>query len=200
MSLYYPPLNKKSTVAVWTKYLERTMQQKPNLKIKEDEIINWAKNNYKILKWNGRQIRNAFQTAIALAEFAVKERDGAGDESHGPRKPRKAKLTTVQFDSVSRASQEFDRYIEELYGARDEELAKRWQNRTDDFIRPQDSFEASRRRAPDSRKRPKQERYVEPEEASSSFEERNNQHLGGDQSTSEDSEQEVQPKSRVKRK
>lgn len=51
------------------------------------------------MSWNGRQIRNAFQTAVALAEFDV--RDDGNDEPQ-------AVMGKKQFKTIAKASIEFD--------------------------------------------------------------------------------------------
>jgi hypothetical protein len=56
--------------------------------------------------WNGRQIRNAFQTAAALAYHK------AGDE--GPI------LTPNLFKEVAKTTDEFDKYINRVHGEKDE--------------------------------------------------------------------------------
>jgi ATP-dependent Clp protease ATP-binding subunit ClpA len=76
MSLHYPPLDKLSTTKVFKLNLdliiERYEEKGRRIKIEEDEIIEnvgeYFRNNEEA-RWNGRQIRNACQTALALAEF-----------------------------------------------------------------------------------------------------------------------------------
>ncbi|KAK0510391.1 hypothetical protein JMJ35_006823 [Cladonia borealis] len=78
--------------------------------------------------WNGRQIRNAFQTAIALAEYEIhklKERF----ELTNP-KPR---LEVGQFEKVAEASRHFDEYIKVTLGSAEEDLARERFERRDDL-------------------------------------------------------------------
>ncbi|KAM0805097.1 hypothetical protein BDR22DRAFT_885171 [Usnea florida] len=60
-------------------------------------------------RWNGRQIRNAFQTAIALAEWDLKTE-----------KTKTAKLTRACFEKVDKASREFDKYLRDTHGGANE--------------------------------------------------------------------------------
>lgn len=74
MHLYYPPLGEKQTLSIWKMNLERTLERKKTLIVDEKEIMDYALSHFhktSPLKanWNGRQIRNAFQTATALAEY-----------------------------------------------------------------------------------------------------------------------------------
>jgi len=137
ISLYYPPLDRKAYLAVWDMNLRRTEEGKKNIQVDRAEIRGYAKRHYKELKWNGRQIRNAFQTAIALAEFDAKKEainacvKGAEDMIHPP-----AKLTRQKFVKVAKASKDFDEYLKEVYaGSNDADIAEREEVRKDDFLR-----------------------------------------------------------------
>lgn len=73
--------------------------------------------------WNGRQIRNAFQTAMALAEYAA--------STSTPSNPR-PKLNRTQFKKVAKTSMDFDAYLQSVWGGRDDsEIAERDQARND---------------------------------------------------------------------
>ncbi|KAI9729594.1 MAG: hypothetical protein M1834_006790 [Cirrosporium novae-zelandiae] len=150
ISLYYPPLDKNSTVKVWEMNLKRTKsrmnsqlleaqknengkgnEDKGNgeknkkkakygqrrFKIDKDGIIAFSEehfNNNAQGRWNGRQIRNAFQTAIALAESEAQ--DDTDSEEEPSRKPRTVKLRRRHFETVAEASLAFDKYLEDVYG------------------------------------------------------------------------------------
>lgn len=116
-------------------HLARAQTQKgTNFKIRRKEILKFAKDHYFELKkagagsWNGRQIRNAFQTAIALAEFEAAER-GDGDE-----KKYVPDLNEGHFAKVAAVSQEFDKYLRSTLGGQsDADVARLEQLRVDDF-------------------------------------------------------------------
>ena len=135
ISLYYPPLDRKAYLAVWDMNLTRTQEGKKNIQVDRAEIRGYAKKHYKELKWNGRQIRNAFQTAIALAEFDAKKEaikagvEGAEDMIHPP-----AKLTRQKFVKVAKASKDFDEYLKEVYsGLNDADIAEQEEVRKDNY-------------------------------------------------------------------
>ena len=70
VSLYYPNLDQETTRKVWEMNLARIPRYKPNMGFSKARIMEfadeyWEQNG----RWNGRQIRNAFQTAIALSEY-----------------------------------------------------------------------------------------------------------------------------------
>lgn len=73
-----------------------------------------------------RQIRNAFQTAIALAEYEAR--------LPGAETPT---LGKEQFDIIATASELFDRYLKDTYGGDTEaDLARKEQTRSDYFGTP----------------------------------------------------------------
>jgi hypothetical protein len=65
---------------------------------------------------NNRQIRNAFQTAIALAEFRAAEQ---GQDADSGRKVR-IELRREHFETVAETSKAFDKYLLETHGGHDE--------------------------------------------------------------------------------
>ncbi|KAL9606341.1 MAG: hypothetical protein Q9179_000467 [Wetmoreana sp. 5 TL-2023] len=128
VSLYYPALDKRSTLKVWNMNLERLAKSKKALQVESKEIYEYAKGHYKErykkgrTTWNGRQIKNAFQTAVALAEFDANKRQG------------KAVLTLEHFKVVAKASEDFDEYLCRVHGGNEADLAKRYMQRDDDPV------------------------------------------------------------------
>lgn len=126
VSLYYPPLDKRSTLKIWKMNLERLATSKKALEVETEEIYNYARKHYKELykngkaTWNGRQIKNAFQTAIALAEFDANKTQG------------RPILALEHFKVVAQASEDFDDYLCRLHGGTEADLAKRFMQRDED--------------------------------------------------------------------
>ena len=83
-------------------------------------------------RWNGRQIKNAFQTAIALATWDFND----GKDGKLLKRP---KLTDKQFSVVSQTSAHFDDYLSATHQIDDEEtygvLAQREGLRSDNVPR-----------------------------------------------------------------
>ncbi len=106
--------------------LQRLIEQKHNFDADVKRITKYARRHYRTLEkskrttWNGRQIKNAFQTAIALAEFDAKTENRS-----------KPTLSTKHFEVVARASEGFDYYLSMIHGA-DADRAKREGMRFDD--------------------------------------------------------------------
>lgn len=137
MSFSYPKLDRDSTIKIWKMNLERTQKQWNNsMKIPAEDhanILRHAEEHYKELEilqttWNGRQIRNAFQTAIALAEYDAHQAQIKYDLSECP----KPALRVAQFEKVAEASKHFDEYLKKTAGL-EADLAREARERADEL-------------------------------------------------------------------
>lgn len=121
ISLYYPPLGRNPTHQVFEKNMQRIKdryrkRQKP-IDIHESEITKFALDYFdenKQGRWNGRQIRNAFQTALALAEL---DAHGENEEMNDDGEDKLVKLGRSHFDTVAAAYKGFIEYLQQTYGA-----------------------------------------------------------------------------------
>lgn len=126
MSLHYPPLDETSTVEVFRLNLNLIKERlQERIHIEEDKIIiaaakHWNKN--KGARWNGRQIRNACQTALALAEFDAQPKGKKYDIKE--KSTAKVYLKLTHLEIVSNAYLEFMEYLKEVHGADSEVRAK----------------------------------------------------------------------------
>ena len=119
LPLYFPPLEEDQTISIWKVNLKRTLKRKNGMMTADKkDIISFAKSQYRVgtetkANWNGRQIRNAFQTAAALAEF---EAQRAEDSQIGPEPKRavQAKLHSGHFQIVADAALQFDLYLNDI--------------------------------------------------------------------------------------
>ncbi|RYP23849.1 hypothetical protein DL765_000926 [Monosporascus sp. GIB2] len=126
LTLYYPKLTEKQTIKIFKRNFERIgeineARRKNNLpefqyEKSQKKVISWAKRKWETLRWNGRQIRNTFQTAMALAEFHAKDADG---NSKTP------VLSKKYFNIVATASEQFNKYLVAVHGMDEERVAKR---------------------------------------------------------------------------
>lgn len=71
------------------------------------------------MQWNGRQIRNAFQTAVALAEFKAKQ--ASAKHPGSPKVP--PSLDIEQFKLLAIASKQFSDYLHLTHGDDEDERA-----------------------------------------------------------------------------
>lgn len=134
ISLYYPPLKRSSTRKIFDLNL-RNIQQRieergVDIEIEHNEILSWAMSYWrsnKKMRWNGRQIRNACQTALALAEYDAAH-PAEGESVQAPEgtveKAAKIRLTISHLETVAKAYLEFMRYLHEIYGKDAERRAK----------------------------------------------------------------------------
>lgn len=83
--IYYPDLTLEQTLDIWKLNIHRVrrieeelakVENRDSLRINEDELIAFAKQRFEVGsnrrghgRWNGRQIRNAFQVACSLAYY-----------------------------------------------------------------------------------------------------------------------------------
>ena len=127
ISLHYPQLDLDQTLRIF-ELNERLMQQRFEKKgrqltieenaIRKFAIAYWEANEK--MRWNGRQIRNACQTALALAEF-----DAQGGSIHHIDNPdAPVKLTTDHLEVVSKAYKGFMQYLRDIYGSDSDRRAK----------------------------------------------------------------------------
>ncbi|CZR69839.1 uncharacterized protein PAC_19739 [Phialocephala subalpina] len=122
MSLHYPDLDSEKTKDVFKPNLDLINEKfahENRQKIFDDVAIldfagsHWMENEKnKGLRWNGRQIRNACQTALALGEFEAQGKTLSAEID--PTKPVQLKL--AHFKTVEKAYNEFAVYLRKLYG------------------------------------------------------------------------------------
>lgn len=137
-----------ATLEIWKGCLDRIERDNEyrDLKIEFDrnELMEFAEEHYqkyhkKNATWNGRQIRNAFQTAIALGQYErtskIKKKGLTEEEAlaTGKKKWRVIQLTRKNLDTIAETAQDFDKYMKSVHRAPDGEVAKADQLRDDDF-------------------------------------------------------------------
>ncbi|KAI0593411.1 hypothetical protein F4775DRAFT_578016 [Biscogniauxia sp. FL1348] len=121
LTLYYPPLDREKTRKVWKVNIkrlkcvndDREKLGRPKILIDKKKLLQYADLNFEELHWNGRQIRNAFQSALALADFKVRDTPGKSPE-----------ISMEQFHTIATASREFDRYLHVTHGADEDKIAQ----------------------------------------------------------------------------
>ncbi|KAJ4388571.1 hypothetical protein N0V93_006029 [Gnomoniopsis smithogilvyi] len=122
MSLYYPALSDASTFKVFKLNLELIKTRYKNkgrkLKIDEAEILHAVGEYYREhqkARWNGRQIRNACQTALALAEFDAQPK-GQKYNLTPVTSDTKVHLTVDHLKTVTEAYLGFIEYLKDVHG------------------------------------------------------------------------------------
>jgi hypothetical protein len=154
MKLYYPPLDYQQTVEIWQMNIERLKvieQQRHKdtgelpLEVLEEHIMRFAVEQFRRHqqqpdsskgRWNGRQIRNAFQIASSLAYYETRKMYDelrAHDPDQTPLRPR---LKPEHFAMIDDLTHDFDQYMEETLGKSDPELALEHSERADHWRAP----------------------------------------------------------------
>ncbi|KAK7752622.1 hypothetical protein SLS62_005391 [Diatrype stigma] len=135
MSVFYSRLNMEATRKLYKIFTKRVEAEQERTKtssfeIKKKEILQFAKRHFRQMEkeglptWNGRQIRNAFQAAIALAEYE--------GQKTAPGQPLPI-LGESQFQVVAESSMEFDRYMLSTLGGAEADIAFRDSWRDDGY-------------------------------------------------------------------
>lgn len=127
VSLYYPELDQNKTGEVFQINLnmieDRFRRAKREIHMDRFKIGGFATEHSVKAKWNGRQIRNACQTALALAEY-----EAQGSSYDRILRPNQqdavVELKVKHFEEVQKAYMEFTKYINELYGNNADRRAK----------------------------------------------------------------------------
>lgn len=127
MSLYYPELDKEQTKKIFKLNLEliegRFKAQSRQLMFDDSVIINFTElhfDNHEHTRWNGRQIRNASQTALELAEFE------ALNESLSPEVNNSVQVSLKKdhFSRVRKAYLAFAKYLGDVFGTDGDQRAE----------------------------------------------------------------------------
>ncbi|OJD25473.1 hypothetical protein ACJ73_03157 [Blastomyces percursus] len=139
MSLYYPKLDEISTKEIWEKNLQHIIKSGRDIDIEADKIRrfankHWQENKYKpSRRWNGRQIKNAFQTALALANWDFREWNNSA-------KLQRPLVKASHFNRIAQTSAHFDDYISNIHGTQEDDtygiLAEREEVRKDAYNSP----------------------------------------------------------------
>ncbi|KAF9885226.1 hypothetical protein FE257_000586 [Aspergillus nanangensis] len=118
--LYYPKLGEHETKEIWEKNIQRIKDSDLEIDVQEKRIRQFSDEHWKrnlerpTRRWNGRQIKNAFQTAIALANWEFYDK---GNVAKLDRPLLKAK----HFRHVAQITGHFDDYISDIHGTSDQD-------------------------------------------------------------------------------
>ncbi|KAM0287308.1 hypothetical protein ACHAO9_007712 [Fusarium lateritium] len=143
ISLYYEPLSRHQTVEIFRvnirrlrgiedekqRQLEGTELEQPRLRIMAKSIIDYAQSYYDEhedtphLRWNGRQIRNAFQIASSLAHYNMNKASLSTDNLSAGQVASPV-LDERQFENVAVAIEQFGNYMDYTKAMTDADQAR----------------------------------------------------------------------------
>lgn len=135
LSLWYSPIGEEATLQIWRNNIAKVSLRQPEIKIDEQALITYAGKLYQHQRdrnkpWNGRQVVNAFKTAVAMAIF--------GAPSDG-----RPEISTAHFQQIHEASELFDEYLLQARRETIDDLATERQTRPSNDTR-RDSLAAPR--------------------------------------------------------
>ncbi|KAL4894971.1 hypothetical protein BDV59DRAFT_174221 [Aspergillus ambiguus] len=123
VQLYYSDFTTEERQLVWKTFTDKLARERGDyirLNIDAKEYIRCAE--VRALKWNGREIRNAFQTAVALAEFeAIKDEEN------------KIVITDNHLRAVVQLSSDFKKYLDDLHKGDEGKRSERKYERLDSY-------------------------------------------------------------------
>lgn len=144
-----PDFDEDATISVWETFIRQTEEankDRPNFHIDSKSIIKFARKHFnsnpESSRWNGRQIRNAFHTGIAMAEYEARTEQAKAAGRDKAKDPLdygkdvgdvKVVLGKHQFKAISSTVRQFDDYIKETLGGTWEEAAENNKLRTAKF-------------------------------------------------------------------
>ncbi|MCJ1247879.1 hypothetical protein MMC30_005094 [Trapelia coarctata] len=119
--IHYPEFNDAQRGQIWDIFFKKLERERENIRVTQ-RAVDYAKDSadMKGLSWNGREIRNAFNTAVALAEYQ-NERD----------KHNRIVLHPHHLEQVVKMSRAFQKYIKSTLGMDHSQQARDYKIRND---------------------------------------------------------------------
>lgn len=107
VAINYLPLNSDRRKSIWEAFFAKLTAERDGQVYIDPDAKTYLISHKEVqdLEWNGRQIRNAFQTAIALAEYQAYEQGRAG---------REVTVTSDHFRRVVNMSMKFKLYMKSV--------------------------------------------------------------------------------------
>ncbi|KAI0126481.1 P-loop containing nucleoside triphosphate hydrolase protein [Xylariales sp. AK1849] len=123
--IHYKDLSPDDRTKIWKQFFTKLETDKRGIRIRPS-AKKYVLENPDMTKigWNGREIRNAFQTAVALCEYEHQTR-GNADEAPS--------LEIDHFEQVCEMALQFKQYLEEVHGADEAERAAKAKARVKDL-------------------------------------------------------------------
>jgi len=166
---------------VWRTFIEQTKHVlkssgRINVTVAEDEIMKFADKHYERHEkssWNGRQIRNAFHTAVAMAEFSARnKKTDAGYDEH---KDATIRVGKAEFKKIAKTAEEFEEYMEDTMNGTFRTKASKLGLRKDQRVQKEKTKEKT------TKKKKKQSKSKKKSESSSGGESEDNDDSDSDE-------------------
>jgi len=114
----FEKLSDNTRVSIWSSFFKKLRSEMKEIRV-SDEAEQYVLNDPEIvgMDWNGREIRNAFQTAIALAEYEASERENYKEEDG-------IVVDAGHFRRVMELSKDFKSYVDKTKAAKEQSKEK----------------------------------------------------------------------------
>ncbi|KAF2473443.1 uncharacterized protein BDR25DRAFT_282983 [Lindgomyces ingoldianus] len=124
VSIHYPDFHDENRGEVWEAFFKKLEREREGEFVVAGETRKYVKTSKEVraVKWNGREIRNAFQTAVALAEVED-SKDDLG----------RTILSPEHIKQIVHMSSAFKKYLDTLHQGDETQRAKREGLRIDDW-------------------------------------------------------------------
>ncbi|KAF2432110.1 P-loop containing nucleoside triphosphate hydrolase protein [Tothia fuscella] len=123
IQLYYPDFTDEQRQQVWKTFIDKLAQERgESIRLNLDAKDYIQGKEMREIRWNGREIRNAFQTAVTLAEY-----DARRDAEN------KILVTDEHLKAVVKLSKDFKSYLFELHRGDEGKRAERGLDRLDSY-------------------------------------------------------------------
>ncbi|KAI1844808.1 hypothetical protein JX266_009036 [Neoarthrinium moseri] len=113
--IHYKDLTHDDRTKIWNQFFDKLESDKRGIRVRKSArtyVLEDA--DMRGVGWNGREIRNAFQTAVALCEYEHKTQ---GEPGEAPA------LERDHFEQVCEMALQFKKYLHEVHGADEAERA-----------------------------------------------------------------------------
>jgi SpoVK/Ycf46/Vps4 family AAA+-type ATPase len=128
VKLYYPNFTDEQRSQIWQTFVDKLARERSkDMRLHPDAKYYLKGKEVRAMKWNGREIRNAFQTAVALAEYDA-EKDEEG----------KTVVSDNHLRAVVELSKDFQDYLDRLHKGDESKRAERKGERLDSFVAGRD--------------------------------------------------------------
>ncbi|KAF8544618.1 P-loop containing nucleoside triphosphate hydrolase protein [Trichophaea hybrida] len=105
VSIHYPPLEDTERLKIWQYHMNRLERIRPDIIFSGTALNYLDSDETKKLRFNGRQIRNIFQTAVSLAVYEA--------ETATKSQNKRPTLRSDHLKKVIKLSAEFQEYLQE---------------------------------------------------------------------------------------
>ncbi|KAK8073424.1 hypothetical protein PG994_004323 [Apiospora phragmitis] len=132
--IHYEPLGEPQRRKIWTQFFEKLEEERDDISV-TSRARNYVLNDPEIkgVEWNGREIRNTFQTAVALADYQFSAKENKSEHEI-------AQLDRKHFQEICGMALQFRSYLTNLHGMDEHGRAFVAKARMDEHEEPKSTY------------------------------------------------------------